>query len=531
MSTIADRFKILDSLRWNKLERARYCASLTLPSLLPPEGWTEQNSLPQPFSSVAARGVTSMASRMLSALLPLNDMPFFKFEMASGQEPDFEVDAYLESLSYQVYNKLSSGNMRETIYQALQHLIINGDVLLIMEDDMNFRLVRLDRYVCRRDVHGDVEEVIMIEYETLPEAMNSTAALYTSMDNQENKRGYKEIYCRICRKDDVWVVDKEDKDGVPLEGGGEYTVPPYVFLRWSGVSGENYGRSHCEDVIGDIKSLEGFTEGLINGVAAASLFWMGVDPTGITEVDDIAGAGSGSFVTSRANEVFTISPAQTMNPQIQSTQAGVEILRRELGKAFLMDSASIPTGERVTATAVRMVGQELEHVLGGAFSAIARDLMVPIVKRTVFIMISKGEIDERLKEMFTEEGLLSVAIVTGLQALSRDTDLQKLMQMGEMVRNLPEQAAAMFKWDEYGKSLITALGFDASKWVKSEEDVRSEQMEMAQAQAAMQSQQDNTQMVNTAVTEGMLEAAMRDPNLMQQASQGIQQAVNNQLPS
>ena len=94
-------------------------------------------------------------------------------------------------------------------------------------------------------------------------------------------------------------------------------------------------------------------------------------------------------------------------------------LRNEIGKAFLLDSASIPRGERVTATAVRMIGQELENVLGGAFSAIARDLMRPIVKRTVFLMITNGEIDERLADMFTSEGLVDIEIVTGLQADTR----------------------------------------------------------------------------------------------------------------
>ena len=86
--------------------------------------------------------------------------------------------------------------------------------------------------------------------------------------------------------------------------------------------------------------------------------------------------------------MFTISPADTMQPQISATQSGVEILRREIGRAFLLDSSSIPSGDRVTATAVRMIGQELEHVLGGAFSAIARDLMKPVVSRAVFLMLA-----------------------------------------------------------------------------------------------------------------------------------------------
>jgi len=169
MDNIADRFKILDSLRESKLQRARFCSSLTVPSILPPQNWTEQDQLPQPYSSISARGVTAMASRMLSALLPLNDMPFFKFDLSSGVTAEPEIDAYLENLSFQVYNKISSNNIRESIYQALQHLIVVGDVMMIMGDDMSFRLLRLDRFVCRRDVYGNLEEVIYIEYETLPE--------------------------------------------------------------------------------------------------------------------------------------------------------------------------------------------------------------------------------------------------------------------------------------------------------------------------------------------------------------------------
>ena len=158
-----------------------------------------------------------------------------------------------------------------------------------------------------------------------------------------------------------------------------------------------------------------------------------------------------------------------------------------VAKAFLSETGQIRQAERVTATEVRMVGQQLEEVLGGAFSTIARDLMEPIVRRAVFLMIDQGEIDPRLAEEFTDEGALSVNITTGLQALSNDSDLQKLMQMGEMVRNLPEQAAALFQWEEYGRALVAALGFDARNWIKSEEQMKAEmqaqQLEQMQAQA------------------------------------------------
>ena len=452
-----------------------------------------------------------MASRMLSALLPLNDMPFFKFDLASGVTAEPEINDYLENLSFQVYNKLSSNNIRESIYQALQHLIVVGDVMLIMGDDMSFRLIRLDRFVCRRDVYGNLEEVIYIEYETLPEVVNDNMTLHTGQSiGEHDRKGYRAIYTAAWKEGDVWKVLKQDGDNNTIETG-EYTVPPFVVLRWSGIPGENYGRSHCEDVIGDIKTLEGFTEGLIQGITASSIFWIGVDPTGMAEIDDIAHSATGNFVSARPNEIHTVSPATTMNPQIGSVQTGVEILRGEIGRAFLLNSSSMPQGERVTATAVRMIGQELENVLGGAFSAIARDLMKPVVARTVFIMTTNGDIDARVRELFmTEEGVLNVEIVTGLQALSRDSDLQKLMQMGEMVRNLPEPAVATFRWDAYGKALITSLGFDSSHWIKSEEDVQAEQMKAAQQRAQIEGHQQSQAMGQQAVTQFMQAAAMKD---------------------
>lgn len=502
--TIAARYKKLDSSRTAKLERSRYCASLTVPTLLPPLGWTEESQLPQPFSSVAARGVTSMASRMLSALLPLNDTPFFKFAMKNGSQPEAEIREYLENLNYQVYNKLSAKNLRDTLYQVLQHLIVVGDVLLIMEDDFTFRTARLDQYVCRRDVQGDVKELIYLEFQA---AKNQESAdeLFSGDAGALERNGYRTVYCRLTKEENIWKMRKEDNEGTLIQEG-EYIHSPFIVLRWTSIAGENYGRSHCEDIIGDIKTLEAFTEGLIQGIAAGSTFWVGVDPAGITEINDIAGAANGAIIGARQQDIFTISPSGTMTPQINSTQTGVAQMRQALGQAFLMDSASMPKGERVTATAVRMIGQELEHVLGGAFSSIARSLMKPIISRSIFLMIASSEIDPRMAEEFTSEGDLIIEIITGLQALSRDSDLQRLMQMGEMVRNLPEQAASMFKWDEYGRALITSLGFNPENWVKSEDIVKEKERQQAEHATQMQGQAQQQAMIGQLAQQ----AAMQD---------------------
>jgi hypothetical protein len=212
-----------------------------------------------------------------------------------------------------------------------------------------------------------------------------------------------------------------------------------------------------------------------------------------------------------------------MNPQIQATQIGVENMRREIGNAFLLSGSAIPSGDRVTATAVRMIGSELETILGGAFSSISRELMEPIVSRVVHIMLQNEEIDPRLAEQFAAEGILTVEIVTGLQALSRDSDLQKLMQMGEMVRNLPEPALALFRWEEYARALVTAVGFDSKNWVKSEEEAKKQQMELAQAQQEIATQGQMKQGMGQMVTDSMSQAAAQDMEATGGA--GIQEAM------
>jgi len=518
--TIKERWRILDQQRQTKLERARKCASLTVPSVLPPSGWTEEEQLPQPYSSVGARGVTNMASRILSAMLPLNDTPFFKFDLKSGMEPAQNIWNFLESLSYQVHNKLNSKNLRETIFTALQHLIVAGDVCLVMEDDYNFRLLRLDQFVARRNVEGELQELIFIEYMAKDNDEPASDLHYQATLDMERK-GYDCWYVRLTHQEDgSWNYRAENGEG-ELQNEGSYAVSPYVCLRWSSVAGENYGRSHCEDIIGDLATLESFTEALIEGTAAGSAFWIGVDPAGITELDDVVGVQNGSFVAARQQDVFTLTPSATMNPQIQATQNGVETMRREVGNAFLLTGSAIPTGERVTATAVRMIGSELETILGGAFSAIARDLMEPIVRRTVFLMLANEEIDPRLSDQFSDDGILTVEIVTGLQALSRDSDLQKLMQMGEMVRSLPDPALSLFRWEEYARALITSIGFDATTWIKTESEAKQQAQEMSKFEQGLSAQGAMAQgAVNIAQ-----QAAAQD--LQQTGGQGIEQVLAN----
>ena len=102
-------------------------AALTCPSPLPSESTGTGGC-----SSMPARGVTNLASRMLSALIPLNDLPFFQFEVKTGEQLDPKIGAFLDVIANQVYTKIIGGNFRESVFTALQHLIITGERKLLV---------------------------------------------------------------------------------------------------------------------------------------------------------------------------------------------------------------------------------------------------------------------------------------------------------------------------------------------------------------------------------------------------------------
>lgn len=502
--TLAHRFDILDAQRHNHLYRARRCAELTIPTLLPRESTGENSETYKPFSSVPARGVTGLASKMLSAMLPLNDMPFFQLGLVSGVMPSPPEKEYLELVSYQVHKKLTSKNLRDTLFQALQHLIVVGDVMIKLEDDWKLRLIRLDHYVVVRNAVGDVKEFIYLDFKLKDDAV-SIADPNSQLTHRSNSN-YDVFYnqFKLDDKKKIWHYKRENAKGEVIESNKNYTTDslPYAISRWSNVPGEHYGRSFVEDNQGDIESLEVYTQALMESFVAASSWWPALDPTGVTELDDVNGRPIGAWIAAREQEVFILSPANTMQAQIKSAFDAVENTRRQVSIAFLDAQGQVRQAERVTAAEIRMIGQELEQVLGGAFSATASSIYVPLVKRAFSLMIRDKLLDPRFTEdvLSSDDGVFAIDIITGLQALSRENDLVKLMQLGDMMRNLPEEAMQSFRWETYARALVTSLGMNPAEWVVSEE-------EKQQQQQAQQAQEMGMQAAGQGMGAGIQEAA------------------------
>ena len=68
----------------------------------------------------------------------------------------------------------------------------------------------------------------------------------------------------------VWYQEVDDM----IIPGSRSTAPknasPWLVLTFNSVDGEQYGRGRVEEFLGDLKSLEGLSQALVEGAAAAS---------------------------------------------------------------------------------------------------------------------------------------------------------------------------------------------------------------------------------------------------------------------
>lgn len=497
------------------LRRARECSVLTIPTLLPPDGSAGSSKLPTPWQAIGARGVNNLSSKMLMALFPVNTPPFryviddYALEELTQQEGmRAKVEEGLNKSERAVQNEIESNAIRVSAFEALKHLIVGGNALLYLPTEGGMRVFHLPRYVVRRDPMGSVMDIITeeeIDKDLLPEELRKVI-FPEDKPAEKGKDNPLKIYTHVYRNGRKWSVYQE-VNGAEVPGSrGTYPLDkcPWIPVRFTKIDGENYGRGYVEEYLGDLKSLEGLQQSIVEGAAAAAKILFLVNPNGVTDMDDLANAENGAFRDGVATDV-TVLQLQKYNDFRVAKDTADAIIER-LSYAFLLNSAVQRSGERVTAEEIRYVANELESALGGIYSILSQELQLPLIKRLIYQM----ERQKRLPVLPTN--VVKPVIVTGLEALGRGNDLDKLDRFVSAVAQIPE-AASRVNWSDYMTRRGTALGIDMKGLVKSDEQVMQEQQQ-AQMAAMMQ------QGLNPLITQagGLMKQGMQ--NNAQSQSQG-----------
>jgi hypothetical protein len=154
-------------------------------------------------------------------------------------------------------------------------------------------------------------------------------------------------------------------------------------------------------------------------------------------------------------------------------------LERRLSEAFLI--LSVRQSERTTAEEVRMTQMELEQQLGGLFSLLTTEFLIPYLNRKLNVFQKTGKIPRLPKD------IVKPTIVAGINALGRGQDRESLAAfLGTIAQTMgPEAIGKYINNDEVIKRLAAAQGIDVLNLVKSVDEMRQEQQQNLEAQKEM----------------------------------------------
>ena len=501
-----ERYNQLVTDRRQFLDKAVDCSKLTLPYLIQDDTSSRptHETLNIPWQSVGSKCTVGLAAKLMLAILPPQGT-FFKLQVREDKlgedlppEARGELDLSLSKMERMVMDYIAASNDRVVIHQALKHLIVGGNALLFMGKD-GIKNYPLTRYVVNRDGNGNVLEIVTKELISrdvlgfdIPKPITNTGVDETQGGHNDDV----EVYTCVKLINGRWEWYQEVLD--KIIPGSRSTAPknasPWLVLTFNSVDGEQYGRGRVEEFLGDLKSLEGLSQALVEGAAAASKVIFLVSPSSTTKPATIAKAGNGAIVQGRAEDVQVVQVGKTAD---FSTAANMtQNIERRLLEAFLV--MNVRNAERVTAEEVRLTQLELEQQLGGIFSLLTVSFLIPYLNRTLLVLQRNNEIPKLPKD------IVRPTVVAGINALGRGQDREALTQfVGTIAQTLgPEALMQYINPEEAIKRLAAAQGIDILNLVKSSEQMAQEKEQMMQAQQQQTLLEQTGQLANSKLADG-----------------------------
>jgi len=488
----ASRYARLASDRTIFLDTARECAELSLPYLLTPTGVINGQKLPTPWQSIGAKGVNVMASKLMLSLFPVT-ATFFKLQINDGKiasDPNLdakiksEIDLSLSKMERVIMQHIAESQDRVVLHQAMKHLIVTGNVLVYMGSS-GIKLYPLDRFVVVRDGEGQPTEIVTVESinrQFLPEQFRQSPTTVnhtgdnTSIPNIDVTVGEDEaaVYTWGKLMDGQWRWRQEvDGEVVPQsEGKSPKTTTPWLPLRFNVVDGEDYGRGRIEEYLGDLKSLEGLMQAMVEGSAAAAKVVFLVSPSATVKPSTLAKAGNGAIIQGRADDVTAVQVQKQAD--FATAYQMITQLNQRLSEAFLI--LTVRQSERTTAEEIRATQQELNEQLGGIYGTLTTELLRPYLQRKLFILQRSGDLPKLPK------GVVFPTVIAGVEGIGRGQDRESLIIFLQTISQAlgPEMMAKFINPEEAIKRLAAAQGIDTIKLIKTAEEMVAEKQQAQQ---------------------------------------------------
>lgn len=484
MSNARKRYEQLRSGRQQFLDVAYQCSQLTLPYLIRRDETPEvHRTLKTPWQAVGAKAVTTLASKLMLALLP-PQTTFFKLQIRDDKlgtelpaEVRSELDLSFSKMERMVMDFINASQDRVVVHQAIKHLIVGGNALIYMGKD-GLKHYPINRYVVNRDGNGNICEIVTKELVGRSKLQDVLPPVESEEESERDVDVYTYVYMDEQSGKWLWHQEVENIIIPDSNSSAPKDASPWLVLRFNTSDSEDYGRGRVEEYLGDLKSLEALSQALIEGAAAASKVIFLVSPSSTTKPQTIANAGNGAIVQGKPDDVAVIQVGKTADFRTAAEMVGG--IERRIGDAFLQ--LNIRQSERTTAEEVRLTQLELEQQLGGIFSLLTVEFLVPYLDRILLVLQRSNQIPKIPKD------LVRPSIVAGVNALGRGQDRESLTQFVMTIAQTmgPEALTQYIDPTEYIKRLAAAQGIDTLNLVKTAQQLQEEEAQSMEQQQQME---------------------------------------------
>lgn len=484
--TAAQWWAKLEGERSTKLDKMRRYASLTLSHLLLPEGTIpDQNDITQDYQSLGATCVNHLTNKMMLAMFAPS-RPIFRLQFSQEAMNEYlqsglsqsDIDDAAAAGERESQRSLDSKGQRPKLYQLIKNLIVTGNVLMVLTKDA-IRAVGIEHYCVKRDREGKIKVLVVRERICFDELDDEVQAAVGGM-NRYSPDSIVSYYEMICRKGKMyykscWVDSYHVGEEYDEQWGSEQECP-YKALTWELPDYANYGVGLVEMHANDFEALSILSESLVDGGVLAAEFRYLINATSTLTVDDLNKSQNGDTLTGNEGDVSVLQASTSQAVQIVFNIS--ERWEQRLARTFLLQSAVTRNAERVTAEEIRATANELETALGGTYSMLSSTLQYAIA---VWLLAT---IDIKIKGKSTDK--IQVQIITGLDALSRNGDLEAIrgaLQDLAILSQLPEAAQARLRMDELISSIGQGWGTDLKRFVRTDKEMQEQQAMMTQQNA------------------------------------------------
>lgn len=494
VKTLASEYKNMTQDRETYLQKAKEAARYTIPSLLKDDNSGNQvQTLVQPNQSIGADGVNNLAAKVTLAMLPPNQ-PFFKFNIdaadikriatESGQDPEqFELGitrglAITEQLLVD-YNEKNGD--RICLGEAMKHLYIAGNVLLVHLPKLGLKYYPLNRFVVRRDYCGNVLKAITTEtigFYALPNDIRDKVLEQLKIkEKTDDIKNLEEkeltLYTVYKRTSKHWITYQEVEGLQIPRTEGKYPIEacPAIPLRYTRIDGESYGRGLIEEYIGDISYLDVLSKAIKEASLAASKCIALVNPNGQTNIKQLQKTKNGGFCAGKADDVTMLQANKYYDLQV--ARAEKESLEKRLYRVFLLAQAVQRDSERTTATEIQYMIRDLEEALGNHYSIMSKEFQLAYIKIAFFHL--RKEKKNQLPDLIKDKNV-KLTVTTGLEALGRGSDLNKLTIFGQTLAQFAQIAQVTgMKTDVIAQKIANSLNIDIEGLMYSQEELAQQQ--------------------------------------------------------